>query len=207
LARRIGPVKANTFQQSSRIANALREGAPARSLEALAEARVIVCAGGPAQEMESLLLSVERRWDGALVIFAGSPESDPAPELERLGAQVATATILPGAAHRPLCLVSGSPEAGKLLRSCGARVVRARRDTARSYRVASEMIETAVPQLLEAAAVRLKHAGLSTSDLRSVVREQTASAVKSYLRTRRRPIVSEEIERLVSRIVSGDAVP
>lgn len=207
LARRLGPVMASSYQQASRVVNALRQGEPARTGEALEAAKVILCAGAPASEMATSLECVQRSWRGALVLFAGPPETDPAPVLARQGARVATVTLMPSARGKAFCLVSGSAEAVKLLRSCGARVSRMSKGPAREYRSASALIESIVPQVLEAAAMRLRHAGIATADVRAILEEQVAYATRSYLRTRKKPPLSDEIKRLAGRISSGDAVP
>lgn len=207
LAREIGPVKSNTFQQARRVVNALRHGEAVRGLDALRDARVILCAGAPSAEMAQSLGEIERTWQGTLVIFSGPPETGPAPALSQKGAHTATVTLVPSASGKPFCLVSGSAEASKLLRSRGARVLRTSKGSARDYRAAAELIAQTFPQVLEAAAVKLSHAGLSTADLRTVLEEQAAVAVRAYLRTRKRPAVSDEIKRLVARLASEGGVP
>lgn len=207
LARGIGPVKSATFQQARRVVNAIRHGEAVRALDSLRDAKVILCAGSPAREMAEELGQIERTWRGSLVIFAGPPEADPAPSLARQGANVATATLLPSARGKAFCLVSGSAEASKLLRSYGARVLRASKGSAQDYRTATELIAEAIPQILETSAAKLKNAGLSTADLRTVLEEQAAVAVRAYLRTRKRPAISDEIKRLATRMASGAGVP
>lgn len=207
LARRIGPVMAGSLQHASRVVNALRHGEPARSLEPLRTAKTILCAGSPAGEMVATLGKIPRSWRGTLVIFAGSPGPDPAPELVRLGADVATAALLSTSGGKPLCVVSGSAEAAKLLRSCGAKVVRTAAGRALACHGASAVLETLLPQLLEAASAHWRQAGFSTSDTRSLVSEQVSQLTRAYLRTRKRPSPSSELEALAARVASGDAVP
>ncbi len=207
LARALGPVKSNTFQQARRVVNALRHGEAARTLDSLRDAKVILCAGASAGEMAKTLGQIERNWRGTLVLFAGPPETDAAPSLSQQGAHTATVTLLPSARGKAFCLVSGSAEASKLLRSHGARVLRASKGSARDYRAAAGLIAQSIPQILEAAAAKLSHAGLSTADLRTVLEEQSAVAIRSYLRTRKRPGLSEEIKRFAARMASDAGVP
>jgi hypothetical protein len=193
LLSRLGPVKAPTVQQASRVCNALRRGQPAKSWEQLAgvDAVLVTTRAQDWSATARSMADVGDVWRGVPVVWAGEPMDLAGSALAASGARMTTACAVE--ATPPIWICCGSKEAQRLLRAGGANVVAVDPARAGSYRQATGVFDSGLPQVMELGCRRLAEAGLHASQARAVVEARTGSAVRYYLRNRRRPKVDDAL--------------
>ncbi len=205
LARRLGLVKAPTYQQASRVCTAIGAGVAVPGWAELGSAPLLLVTV-PDVERASVaagLIAMERSWDGALVMFAGSP-GVPA-GLEEKGIKTASITPLneSGRAHY---LGAGDIRAASMVRSAGGKATVVAAVDAAAYRGALRLSREGLPSLVESSAASLRSAGLPIADARALVENEAEAALRLYFRTRRRPEIHEKLAGYAE-LVSRDDVP
>lgn len=198
LLSRLGPVKAPTFQHSSRVCNALRHGFPVREWCELRAASAVLVSSSEDDwdETSRRLAEVNRSWKGVPVIWLGEPTDLRKSPLAAAGARLATACRVE--ASRLTCVVCGTAEAQRLLRSAGTRVVSVSESDVEGYRNGVKLIDQAIPQILELACRGLAESGLPTAESRAILEARTAAVIRLYMRTRRRPEVDPALRAWAS---------
>lgn len=187
----LGPVKASTYRQASRIANILRGGYPVHEWGDLAKARaVLVCV--PEQGLERAvagLLSAEREWGGKIVlIFCAAPGDALLSDLAGHGVACSCVTVLDGL--EDLFLVSGETRAIRetkdLVESGGARVLEVRESSQRLARAGASLASSWLIPMLDASLTSFRTAGLAPRQARQLLESIVDRSVRAYLKGGRR---------------------
>jgi hypothetical protein len=123
-AQAIGPVASTSFRVASRIANSMRAGRAAPSVDAF-EACHVVLISAPDRDVDAAvaqLTAAPFEWEHRTVILIGD-ESEPLAPLRELGAVTGVVTTMPGFEER-LFLLEGERAALRELRPLLGRTVR-----------------------------------------------------------------------------------
>lgn len=208
LLRALGPVKASTYQQASRVANSLRHGTAVRAWDPVAACRTVLVSTGEEgwAETERALVSVRPDLHGLLAIYLGNPRDFQQSAAVQAGARVAAATLIPGTSPVNV-LVVGSQEAARLLRSMGARVAHVSAMDPGRHEAALDTLGWLIPQALTLAASAFIDAGIPPGAARAITGAYAAEAARGFLRTSRKPDPDAGLKALAARQAPVSGMP
>jgi hypothetical protein len=192
LAEHLGPVKAQSYRQASRIANALRAGYPVHEYKELARSRVVLlCA--PEKKFAALaaeLGSAALEWRRKVVVICGGPfDSGSLAELAARGAEIASVHCLEEA-QQPRFLVEGDRlavrYARRLIEGGGGIAIEIRRNYAGVCAAGVAFASWLLLALVDAAAVCFRQAGLAPRKAGAIVERVGQRTLRAYLKAGRR---------------------
>lgn len=202
----LGPVAALSYRVASRIANTLRAGVAARSVEELGAVRLILFHSSPShhESLVDLLRTSAIQWTGKSVIFCDSGPAG-AEELRNAGASVSMlrSTAIPGR-----MVVEGSNPslafALRLIRTLRKKAIQIEAGSTAALEAAITLGTSALTPLIDHCAGLLRQCGLRDSDAMKVAaalfertaREYSHSGRQSWAWYSREP----DIENLLKQI-------
>ncbi len=211
LAERLGPVKARTYRQASRVVNFLRAGYPVHDWKEITRAPVVlVCTPeGDVGEVAAGLVSARRNWAREMaVIFGVSTPDGVLGELSASGAACCVAGMVD--ALENVFLVAGDSravrEAMRLIEGGGARGLQIRSNSQPLAEAAVSSVSWLLMPLLEASAKGWQQAGLTRRHARQLAEAVIDRSLRSYLKAGRRawkPPASAEERRGFLRAVEA----
>ena len=177
--RALGPVAGVSFRVASRIANTLRAGVAARSVEELGAVRVILFHSSPSHHASllDLLRASAIQWTGKSVIFCDS-DSAGAEELRTAGASVSMlrSSAIPGR----MVVEGANPSLGfalRLIRNLRMKAIQIEAGSNAALDAAVTLATGALTPLIDHSAGLLRRCGLRDSDamkLAAALFERTA---------------------------------
>lgn len=192
LVEHLGPVKAMSFRQASRISNTIHAGYPVHSYDDLARSRVVVlCAPEPRlTHFISAMARSRLRWDNKTVLLAGgSFGSERLHALAELGASVGSLSLLPES-DEARYLVEGDRLAVRVARSLieesGGRVLEVEQGTKEICAASISFASWLLLPLMDASVECLRHAGLTPGRAGPVVERLLHRSLRAYLKGGRR---------------------
>lgn len=209
---KIGPVKAPSLRQASRVVNALKGGYPVRAVsELLGYAVYAICA--PPEQVPRLareLLELYRDWSGRTVLLCSETlDSRDLEAFARQGAQTASVTAI-GVHSPPQFVVEGMPDAvaaaRTLLGSAGVRVFEVRSQLKPLYYASETLASSVLLPLLDAATASLRLAGIPLAQARPLMEGLVLHSLRAYARSGRKtwraPVSESAQERLARELHS-----
>ena len=192
LSGALGPVKARSYRQASRIANALRAGFPVHDYEELAPARLILISA-PDAELASVVSGLAKarlRWARKSVLLCGNgQESERLGELADLGAATGSLSTVEGV-DEPRSLIEGDPravrEARRLVEASGGRAVEIKRSTQRLCSAATAFASWLLLPAIDASMRCLRLAGFTPGKAAPIIEDCVGRALRAYLKAGRR---------------------
>jgi hypothetical protein len=192
LAEHLGPVKAQSYRQASRIANALRAGYPVHDYKELARSRILLLCVPERRfaALEAELGVSALDWRRKIVIICGGPfESDSLPELAARGAGIASVHCVEEA-QQPRFLVEGDRlavrYAKRLIEGGGGAVIEIRRGYAGVCAAGVAFASWLLLALVDAAALCFRQAGLTPRKAGAIVERIGQRTLRAYLKGGRR---------------------
>ncbi len=183
----LGPVKAPALRISSRIANTLRGGWPAKDWAELAEAEIVVISINCSRVLEELMpemVELGEFWRGKIVVAADVP----------LGRHALAPLVCQGAIPASLLSLDTAPPAfildtdrrtgvrlRKWIRNAGGHVIEA---SEQAYSAVNTLTEERLPGLFDNAMTVLRQSGLESAEARHLVEVHFHQALRTYLRGR-----------------------
>ena len=212
LAEHLGPVKAASFRQASRIANTLRSGRPVYHYEDLAPARVVLICGPerPVAQIVSGLRESALAWPRKSVLLCGGAlDSAALSELAARGAATGSLAWLDDPA-RTRCFVEGDRlavrEAKRLFDAGGGQVLEIRRSMRGVAAAGTSLASWLLFPLVDASMSCFRHAGLTPRRGRPVIERLVERSLRAYLKSGQRawkgPSTAEEREAFLVQLES-----
>lgn len=188
----LGPVKAPSLRQASRIAHAIRAGSPVRRFEDLDSCRLILICS-PAARLDGLvagLASSAIRWRRKVVLVSGcTAGSEALCELSRLGASVGSLTVL-DEFDGPSFLVEGDKpavrSATRLVEKAGGRAIVVEPGSRQICAAGASLASWLFLPTFDASVECLRRAGLTPKRAGILVERMFSRSARSYLKAGRR---------------------
>lgn len=192
LAEHLGPVKAQSYRQASRIANALRAGYPVHEYKELARSRIVLLCV-PEKKFAALaseLNAAPLDWHRKVVVICGGPfDSGSLAELAARGAEIASVHCLEEV-QQPRFLVEGDRlavrYAKRFIEGGGGIVIEIRRGYAGVCAAGAAFASWLLLALVDAAAVCFRQAGLTPRRAGAIVERIGQRTLRAYLKGGRR---------------------
>jgi hypothetical protein len=181
-ARALGPVVGVSYRVASRIANSLRAGKAARSVEELNDFRLILFHSLPSQHdtLIGMLKDSDIQWHGKSLLFCDSEDAG-ADHFREAGASVSR---LRNCAFPGRMLLQGSNPslaAGhRLVRDLKLKAIEVDADSAAALDAAITLATGALTPLIERTAVLLRQCGLRDGESLRLAAELFAKTTKEY---------------------------
>jgi predicted short-subunit dehydrogenase-like oxidoreductase (DUF2520 family) len=192
LAEHLGPVKAASYRQASRIANTLRAGYPVHRYEDLSRSRIVLVhdSGEKAAPVLSQMAAAGLDWSEKVVLICGeSFTSEDLSELAAKGAAVGSLTAIDGPGELRF-LVEGDRlavrGAKKLVEVGGGRVLEIRQCTQRVCAAGASFASWLLVPLIDASVECFRAAGLTPGRAGPIVERIVERSLRAYLKGGRR---------------------
>ena len=192
LGEALGPVKARSYRQASRVANSFRAGYPVHEYDELAVAKMIViCASDDeAPAIVGGLAASRLQWPRKSVLLCGrSPDSANLGELALRGASAGSVSLLDDGDELRY-FIEGDPQAVRLGRRLveggGGRVIEIERSTQRICAAAVSFASWVMLPLVDASMRCLRLAGLTPTKAAPLIELAVTRALRAYLKGGRR---------------------
>jgi len=210
VAERLGPVGSSSLRLASRIVNILQAGVPVDSLEAFAQATVILISVPDSwlEQFQDELLRCQFSWKGKCVLlFESKLDSGALGKLAEAGAAVGSITYVPLFDDK-LVVLEGSrkavQEGRKLMTSPGIRVLTMDAGRKSLFSAGTGFATSLALPLLAASVETLRASGIEQNDALALAEKLFQKTLRVYLKSGRKgwegPLPAQDIEGVRSQV-------
>ncbi|MBL8174829.1 MAG: DUF2520 domain-containing protein [Bryobacterales bacterium] len=192
ITERLGPVGSTSLRLASRIVNILQAGVPVGTLEAFAQAAVILISVPDSwlEQFQDELLRCDFRWkEKTVLLFDSKMDSAALGKLADAGAAVGSITPVP-LFDEKLAVVEGSRKAvqaaRKLMRSPGVRVLTMDAGQKSLFTAGTGFATSLALPLLAASVETLRASGIDQNQALSLAEKLFQKTMRTYLKSGRR---------------------
>lgn len=210
VAERLGPVGSSSLRLASRIVNILQAGVPVDSLEAFAQATVILISVPDSwlEQFQDELLRCEFSWKGKCVLlFESKLDSGALGKLAEAGAAVGSITPVP-LFDEKLVVLEGSrkavQEGRKLMTSPGIRVLTMDAGRKSLFSAGTGFATSLALPLLAASVETLRASGIEQNDALALAEKLFQRTLRAYLKSGRKgwegPLPAQDTDSVRSQV-------
>lgn len=210
VAERLGPVGSSSLRLASRIVNILQAGVPVDSLEAFAQANVILISVPDSwlEQFQDELLRCEFSWKGKCVLlFESKLDSGALGKLAEAGASVGSITPVP-LFDEKLVVLEGSrkavQEGRKLMTSPGIRVLTMDAGRKSLFSAGTGFATSLALPLLAASVETLRASGIEQNDALALAEKLFQRTLRAYLKSGRKgwegPLPAQDTDSVRSQV-------